>query len=221
MIFHNNKLFKSKAQAFVLCALSFVLCLFSSISYANGVADLDNFLQRKNNTLSANFSQTIYGKKKNKLSNGTMQISRPNKFRWHYVEDGQLIVSDGKHIYIYDKPLQQVTQKKLDAILGKSPALLLAGGTDIKKYYKIKALPDVDGTEWVLLSPKDVKDNNGFKTVEMGFKKSDQTLSAMKFTDSFDNKSRIDFDLVKHGVNFAESEFKFTLPAGVDMVKAD
>ena len=205
----------------VIFMLSLVVCFMSSVSNADGAKSLDVFLQHKNNTLSANFVQTIYGKKKNKISNGSMQISRPNKFRWQYKEDEQLIVSDGKHIYIYDKPLQQVTQKKLDAVLGKSPALLLAGGTDIKKHYNIKALPDTEDIEWVLLSPKDVKDNNGFKAVEMGFKKSDKTLRAMKFTDSFDNKSRIDFSSVKNGVSFSAAEFKFAPPAGVDMVKAD
>jgi outer membrane lipoprotein carrier protein len=197
------------------------VCIMTSISYADGVKDLDIFLQQKNNAISADFAQTIYGKKKNKTSSGNMHISRPNKFRWQYVGDEQLMISDGKHMYIYDKPLQQVTQKKLDGTLGKSPALLLAGGNDVKKNYTVKALPDSDGLEWVELLPKNVQDNNGFKKVEMAFKKSDQTLSAMKFTDSFDNKSRIDFTNVKYGVSFSANEFKFTPPAGVDVLKAD
>ena len=93
-------------------------------AFADGVAALNGFLQ--NQMTSANFTQTVFGNKKNRVSTGLLEISRPNKFRWEYVEDGQLIVSDGKTIYIYDKPLAQVTEKKLDSSIGKSPALLLA-----------------------------------------------------------------------------------------------
>jgi len=198
-----------------------LLCLLIGACYADGMQDLDNFLQKKNSAVSADFTQTIYGKKKNRISSGNMQIERPNKFRWQYVEDQQLIVSNGKDIYIYDKPLQQITKKKLGSSLGKSPALLLAGGTDIKKYYNVKTLTDSDGMEWVELTPKNIDDNNGFKLVQLGFKKDNQALGAMKFVDGFDNKSMISFTNVKYGNKFPEGVFNFTPPKGVDVIQSD
>ena len=197
------------------------LMLVSSYCYADGVKALDTFLQNKNSTISANFTQTVVGVKKNKVSVGTMEISRPNKFRWEYVDDGQLIISDSKTISIYDKPLQQVTQRKLGTSLGKSPASLLAGGSDIKKMYNIQNLPESAGVEWVNLTPKKAEDNNGFKSVQMGFNIKDSTLAQMKFIDSFNNKTIIAFTNVKTGVAIPERDFKFTPGPGVDVIKSD
>ena len=185
--------------------------------YADGLQALDGFLQNQNT--SANFSQTVFGNKKNRTSTGILEISRPNKFRWEYVEDGQLIVSDSKIIYVYDKPLQQVTEKKLDASLGKSPALLLAGGSNIKHDYTVTNLNNNEsGLEWVNLVPKKTEDNNGFKLVQIGF--NHNTLAQMKFIDSFDNKSTITFTNVKTGISLPASDFTFTPKPGVDVIKA-
>lgn len=195
------------------------LCVLSGIVYADAMKSMDSFL--KNKQIGSDFTQTVYGNKKNRVSVGTMQIERPNKFRWEYVKDGQLIISDSKSIYIYDKPLKQVTVKKLNSSLGKSPALLLAGGTDVKKNYTITIGAESAGLEWVNLTPKDIKDNNGFKSVAMGFAKNTGLLGQMKFTDSFDNKSTIDFTNVKVGVKTPASMFTFTVPKGVDVIKSD
>ncbi len=197
------------------------ILLLIGFSYADGMKALDIFLQNKNSTISANFTQTVYGRKKNKVSTGSMEISRPNKFKWQYNEEDQLIVSDGKVIYIYDKPLAQVTLKKLDASLGKTPALLLAGGSDIKKYYNISESKSNDGLEWVILVPKNSDENNGFKSVLMGFNKTNQNLTQMQFVDSFDNKSLISFTNVQLGVKFPDNEFKFVAPKGTDIVNSD
>lgn len=188
-------------------------------AHASGVQALDNFLQNQNSTLSASFSQTVFGNKKNRITSGVMEIARPNKFRWEYVTDGQLIVSDGKMIYIYDKPLKQVTEKKLSKSLGKSPALLLAGGGSIKQDYIVSDLPSSNGIEWVKLVPKNSGDNNGFKQVQIGF--DHNNLAQMKFIDNFDNKSSITFTNVQTGVNIPMSDFTFTPPNGVDVILSD
>ena len=196
------------------------LCGLSNMIYADPMKSLDEFLQNKQ--ITGDFTQTVYGNKKNRVSQGTMQILRPNKFRWEYVKDGQLIVSDSKNIYIYDKPLKQVTIKKLNNSLGKSPALLLAGGTDVKKNYTITSdRTESEGLEWVNLAPKNISDNNGFKSVSIGFAKKTQLLSQMKFIDSFDNKSTINFTNIKVGGKVPESTFIFTPPKGIDVIKSD
>ncbi len=198
-----------------------LICMMFGMSYADGLKALDSFLQAKNSTISANFTQTVYGSKKNKVSIGVMEISRPNKFRWEYTEDGQLIISDSKLLSIYDKPLQQVTQRKLGSSLGKSPAALLAGGSNIKQAYSVTNLPNSDDLEWVSLTPKSLADNNGFKSVQIGFDSKTQVLTQMKFVDSFDNKSSISFTNVKTGITISDNDFKFTPGPGVDVIKAD
>lgn len=188
---------------------------------ADGINALNNFLQKKNNSISADFSQTVTGSKSVKTTIGIMEIERPNKFRWHYVKEEQLIVSDGNYVYIYDKPLQQVTMNKLGSLLGKSPALLLAGSLDIKKYYNITSNPNVDNLDWITLTPKNLDDNNGFKVVQIGFNKVNQLLTQMKFIDTFDNKITIEFSNIKIGNKFPKNEFIFVVPKNADVIKAD
>ena len=199
--------------------LLIILMLGTNVNvFADGIAALDVFL--KHQMTRANFSQTVFGNKKNRVSTGVLEISRPNNFRWEYVEDGQLIVSDGKTIYIYDKPLAQVTEKKLDKSLGKSPALLLAGGSNIKNDYIVSNIKESDdGLSWVNLVAKKSSNNNGFKLVQIGFKQT--TLAEMKFVDSFNIKSMITFTLVKSGVQIPASDFVFTPKSGVDVMKAN
>ncbi len=199
--------------------LLIMIMLATSINvFADGITALNSFL--KNQMTSANFSQTVFGNKKNRVSTGVMEISRPNKFRWEYIEDGQLIVSDGKTIYIYDKPLAQVTEKKLDNSIGKSPALLLSGGSNIKNDYIVSNIKESDdGVSWVNLVAKKVSDNNGFKLVQIGFRR--DTLAEMKFVDSFNNKSMITFTNVKYMVQIPASDFIFTPKPGVDVIKAN
>jgi len=198
-----------------------VLVILSGIMVFNVYADqsaLDNFLSNAN-TMKASFTQTIVTGKKTRVSHGTMEIMRPNKFRWEYTEDKQLIISDAQKIYIYDQPLQQVTIKALGSSIDKSPAAVLAGANNIKSIYKITNVAGTtDGLNWVKIEPKQANDNNGFQVVMMGFDKS-QKLASMQFIDSFGNKSTLTFNNLQTGVSLSPNDFKFKAPAGVDVVE--
>ena len=193
-----------------------VLCLATSVAYADS-AILNNFLAHAK-TMKADFTQTVTMGKKTRTSVGTMEISRPNKFRWEYTKDQQLIVSDAQKIYIYDKPLQQVTVKKLGQSIDKSPAAVLAGANNVQKMYDVSDVPTnkKDGLSWVKIAPKLQNDNNGFQVVQMGFD-SQQKLSEMEFVDSFGNQTVLTFTNLKTGMLIPAQDFQFTAPAGVDV----
>lgn len=207
----------------------FLRCLImlsiATCSFADGISSLNTFLSVKNDVISANFKQTVFGHKKNQVSIGTMQIYRPNKFKWQYDNQGnnvgQQIISDGKKVYIVDKELEQVTYKDLGKTIDKSPAMILAGSNDIKKFYNIANLPDSNGIEWVGLTPKVAKDNNGFQAIAMGFNKKTHQLSSMKFTDNFGGKSQIDFYNLKIERTVKKDEFEFVAPHGYDVINGN
>lgn len=188
--------------------------------FADGVSALNQFLKIKN--ISANFKQTIFGHKKNQVSTGIMKISRPNRFKWQYDSQGnnvgQQIISDGKKVFIVDKELEQVTYKNLGQTLNKSPAMVLAGDNDIKKFYNVKNVVTNDGIDWVSLTPKVANDNNGFQEVLMGFNKTTHDLASMKFTDNFGGKSQINFTQLKVEVEYKKDEFEFVAPHGYDVI---
>jgi outer membrane lipoprotein carrier protein len=54
-------------------------------------------------------------------SSGTFVFSRPGKFAWRYTKPyEQLLQADGQVLYIYDKDLNQVTERKLDGASGRA-----------------------------------------------------------------------------------------------------
>lgn len=183
---------------------------------ADGIASLSDFFNNTN-AMRANFSQVvtdIQGRKIQEVQ-GSMQLQRPNKFRWDYSKPyEQQIISDGKQVFLYDTDLQQVTIRELSKALGSSPAALLAGGNAVEKSFVIQNAPKKDGLDWVLALPKDKE--SGFERVLLGFK--DEKLRKMELHDSFNHITLITFDAVERNPVLQASTFLFTPPKGVDVV---
>ena len=193
----------------------FVL-LNSTIAFADGVSSLRDFFSNTN-TMRAQFSQVVNDKQGRKVQEveGTMQLQRPNKFRWDYKKPyEQQIISDGKDVFLYDTDLQQVTIRALSKTLGSSPAAMLAGGDAVEKSFTLKNAIRKDGLTWVLALPKD-KDS-GFDRVLLGFK--EDKLRKMELYDSFNHITHITFSEIERNPVLEDATFLFTPPKGVDVV---
>ncbi|MES2500373.1 MAG: outer membrane lipoprotein chaperone LolA [Pseudomonadota bacterium] len=192
------------------------LLVASHAALADGVSSLHDFFQNTD-TMRAQFSQVVTDTKGRKIQEvqGSMQLQRPNKFRWDYSKPyEQQIISDGKQVFLYDTDLQQVTIRELSKALGSSPAALLAGGDAVEKGFIIKNAVRKDGLTWVLALPKDKE--SGFERVILGFK--DEKLRKMELYDSFNHITLITFDEIERNPVLQESTFLFTPPKGVDVV---
>ena len=200
----------------LLLGLLLGLLLVSNIALADGVSSLRDFFNNTT-TMRAQFSQVVNDKQGRKIQevDGTMQLQRPNKFRWDYKKPyEQQIVSDGKQVFLYDTELQQVTIRELSKSLGSSPAALLAGGEAVEKSFTLKNATRKDGLAWVLALPKDKE--SGFERVLLGFKA--DKLRKMELYDSFSHVTLITFDEVERNPTLQDATFLFTPPAGVDVV---
>ena len=168
-------------------------------------------------SLKADFNQVVLDANLEtvKKSEGTLAIKRPDRFRWNYATPNkEIIVADGKRLWIYDVELQQVTVKPLTGTLAASPAVLLSGSNDVEKSFAVKDLGESDGLQWVMLTPK-VKDTD-FDSVKMGFK--GQNVSVMELKDALGNLTRITFSHLVINPKIPDSEFHFTPPAGADVI---
>ena len=196
-----------------LVLLSFLVV---QTALADGVLSLREFFSNTQ-SMKANFHQIVTDKQGRKVQevSGTMQLQRPNKFRWDYAKPyEQQIVSDGSQVFLYDIDLQQVTVRDLSKTLGSSPAALLAGGAEVEKSFKLKNAVRKDGLTWVLALPKDKE--SGFERVLLGFKA--DKLRKMELHDSFNHITNITFDDVERNLTFADETFLFTTPKGADVV---
>jgi outer membrane lipoprotein carrier protein len=195
--------------------LSFQLA-FSNLAMADGVSSLRDFFNNTN-TMRAQFIQVVNDKqgRKEQEVEGTMQLQRPNKFRWDYKKPyEQQIISDGKQVFLFDYDLQQVTVRDLSKAIGSSPAAMLAGGENVEKSFTLKNAVRKDGLTWVLALPKDKE--SGFDRVLLGFKA--EKLRKMELYDSFNHVTHITFNEVERNPVLQDSTFLFTPPKGVDVV---
>ncbi len=167
--------------------------------------------------LKAQFTQTVFDRngRKTQEATGSLYFSRPGKFRWVYQKPyAQLIVGDGKKLWVYDEDLDQVTVRKLDRAIGESPAALLAGNNDIEKLFTLKDAGSKDGLEWLEATPKSAE--GSFEVVRLGFKGDD--LHTMELKDNFGQTTLLRFVGLQRNPAMGSSLFRFTPPKGADII---
>jgi outer membrane lipoprotein carrier protein len=193
-----------------------LLLFLPLLTHADPVARLKAFYQ-STPAMKAQFRQTVLDKSGRKVQevSGVMQLLRPGKFRWDYQKPYvQLIVGDGKKVWLYDPELNQVTVRTLDKILGSSPAALLAGSLDVEKIFELKDVGKQSELEWVEAIPRD-KDG-GFERVLLGFK--GEQLAEMELHDNFNQTTVVEFINLERNPRLSPQAFKFKPPAGADVV---
>lgn len=165
----------------------------------------------------ATFSQIVTdsGGQIAQKASGTVQFERPGRFRWTYEKPyEQLIVGDGSTLWIYDKDLNQVTERKLDKALGSSPAALLAGSDDIDLHFSLNALGMKKQLDWLEARPLD--EESLFDKVHMGFR--GNVLEVMELYDHFGQKTSIKLSNLQRNPQSSPDLYKFTVPEGADVV---
>jgi outer membrane lipoprotein carrier protein len=183
---------------------------------ADAVGALRDFI-RDVKTGQASFSQSVTSPDgaRTKVSSGTFEFSRPNRFRFTYTKPfEQVIVADGQKVWIFDADLNQVSSRKLAAALGGTPAALLAGGS-LEKDFGLAAQPDKDGLSWVLATPRIA--DSAFQSVRVGFR--GQTLAAVEIIDSFGQRSTLKFGAFTANPVLSPERFRFSIPAGADVIE--
>jgi outer membrane lipoprotein carrier protein len=196
-------------------ALLIALSLATGSAWADSVSDLKSWL-RDTRTLKADFAQSSAGGIGGGKSQGTMAISRPGKFRWSISKPyNQLMVGDGSRIWLYDPELKQVIVRASQKALGGTPAALLAGDNEADQRFTFKADGEHTGAEWVIAEPK--QNDTGFVRIRIGL--AGNELKGMILEDSFGQTTTLVFSNVVRNGDAPASLFRFTPPAGADVLK--
>lgn len=200
--------------------LAACLLLLVSGSIASAANDPSVTLQRYLDGLSgfeAEFRQQVQDSRGHagEQASGRVYLQKPGRFRWEYRQPNeQLIVSDGRNLWLYDKDLEQVTIKSVDESISSTPALLLAGKVSVIDSYDVRDAGRRDGLDWLELTPK--RNDTDFVILALGFERGD--LRAMELQDKLGQQTRIDFSAVKRNPRLSEELFAFRPPAGVDVI---
>lgn len=201
--------------------LLIALCLFvfSAVARADAVADLEQFFQTTT-SLSGQFTQQVYetGGQSLSRSSGQFELTRPGLFRWSYLKPHeQILVSNGKKLWIYDKGLAQVTVRAVGKALGQAPITLLGGNVPLSDNYTLSDDGSRGGLVWVKLVPKDLK-NSQFQRILLGL--NGGTVQQMVMFDQFGHRTVIEFHKVVRNAALPAKDFTFVPPKGVDIVDA-
>lgn len=184
---------------------------------ASGSERLERFFKDVH-TLRADFEQQVFNARSELVqkASGRVTLQRPGRFRWDYTTPyHQVIVADGKTLWIYDADLDQVTEKPLDTLVKDTPAVLLSSDASLKDSFDVKDLGQQNGMAWVELLPRAGASN--FKRVRLGFDQ--QGPRVMELTDGFDQLTRLSFSHVVLNAPVDPGLFQFQPPAGVDVIK--
>lgn len=147
---------------------------------------------------------------------GVFSFQRPGKFKWAVQKPyEQLVISDCRQVFQYDPDLAQVTERKVDAAIGTSPAAILFGSGSLEQSFDVSALPAKDGVDWLRAKPRTA--DAGFSRVDIGMK--NNLPVRVELLDSFGQTTRVDLSGIQANPQLPAKEFQFTAPKGVDVVK--
>jgi outer membrane lipoprotein carrier protein len=180
---------------------------------------LDNYLDGLS-SLRTSFTQVVLDARGQELESGagTLLVRRPGRFRWEYTPEGegpQLLVADGANLWFYDRDLQQATVKPAAAALSATPVVLLSGTPEqMRTAFTVIDAGTHDGLQWVRVTPR--SSTAEFGSAELGFRGSQ--LARLVIHDRLSQTDTLDFTHSERDARIADSELRFTPPAGVDLI---
>ena len=219
------------AAALAAVALSPALALAQSPAAQAQTAptQLDRFLKHLK-TLDVSFRQTLVDAHGAEISrsSGTLIVERPGRFRWDIHprgasgaapggtgSQGQLMVSDGRNVWFYDRDLQQVTVRPVSAALSATPAMLLSGTVDVRQHFKEQPAGRRDGLEWVFIEPRNASGAD-FRSALFGFQHG--TLQRMILEDTLGQVATVVFAHVEVNHPVPSNLLTFSPPPGADVI---
>lgn len=192
--------------------------LLAGSAFAGARAELDAFT-RGLKGLDGQFSQQVAdqnGKVKER-SSGRVALAAPRLFRWEYDKPyKQLIVADGRKVWVFDPDLEQATVRAQGAEEQNSPLTALIDPSKLDRQYDVSEEASVrDGLQWLSLTPK-VDTEASFQIASLGFGK--DGLAKMEVVDAVGQRTTISFSGWKRNPAFVADTFRFTPAKGVDVV---
>lgn len=197
-------------------ALLVLLFLTQSVVAADARGRLESFAHGLD-ALRGTFTQTTSDANGalQETSQGNLALAAPRQFRWQYEAPfPQLIVADGNDVWIYDEDLEQVTVRNQSTEESQSPLTVLVDLSQLDRDYLVKNLEDRDDLAWLGLTSRSKEPP--FKRVEIGFDA--HGPKRMLLEDLLGNRTEWTFSNWERNPALASDTFRFTPPAGVDLI---
>ena len=219
-----------KVASQIAGSVSLLLALLPAVA-ANPTLDVHAIAQAVDNrynhlqTLQAEFTETYRGAGIERTESGSLWLKKPGKMRWEYRSPKEkLFLSDGKDAWFYlpgDRQVRRSSVKKLDDL--RSPLGFLLGKTRLEKELDgLSAAPDVTPTTAgnVVLRgvPKAMANRVNEVVLEIT---PDYHIARIQFEEADESVTEYRFSEQKENAGIADHLFRFSPPAGVEVVDGD
>ena len=179
-------------------------------------AELERFANQLE-SFQAEFKQTVKSQdgRIQDQTGGNIWLESPDKLRWVYTgEFPEVIVADGKNIWVYDESLDQVTVKPQSDSSTNSPLMILTNVSQLDEEFQVTELGDFEGM--VLLELKSLDGESEFERILLGMTADGIRMMAME--DAFGQRTEIHFENIMMNPFIDPGLFLFEPPEGTDVV---
>lgn len=193
-----------------------LLATASVVMAADGVAQLRQFVSATRSA-EGDFEQTVVARsgRKPQQAAGRFAYARPGRFHWEYDRPyRQVLVGDGSKLWTWDPDLNQVTVRAIGDALGATPAAILFGSGALEESFVLTDGGRDGELSWVEARPKQTE--GGFESLRIGLQ--DGQLRRMEMRDNFGQTTLIRFTRLQGNPPLAADRFRFTPPAGADII---
>jgi len=204
----------------VRSALLLGFCLTTPVMATEGAgparAELERFANQLE-TFQAEFKQTVKSQdgRIQDQTKGNVWLKSPDKLRWVYSgEFPEIIVADGKNIWVYDESLDQVTVKPQSDRSTNSPLMILTDVSQLDEQFQVTELGDFE--DMLLLELKSLDDESEFERILLGMTGDGIRMMAME--DAFGQRTEVHFENIMMNPTIDPGLFRFEPPEGTDVV---
>jgi outer membrane lipoprotein carrier protein len=201
---------------------------------ARAIVTLVQTFYDQTQTLQAGFEQTRYTRLYDRYdrASGTVVFKKPGKMRWDYAKpNGQVFVSDGKKLLIYQPPEEgekrgQLIERTLDQDQLPSAFSFLTGQGDLEKDFEVRLLDHdnekfKDGHVLQLIPRKPTPNYEQLvfyvRTLASDGKRAG-IVQRVLIIDAAGNRNRFDFSKVKFNREVPDKRFSYRPPKGTERV---
>ncbi|CAC9616413.1 hypothetical protein [uncultured Gammaproteobacteria bacterium] len=162
-------------------------------------------------SLSANFSQTVYDEGYNLLSSttGSFTFQRPQQLRWHTTQPNeQILLLNNDKLWLIDTELEQAVLQKTKNFTETPLYWLINKPSTLKKIPKFSH--QAGGIDWYL-----AKGNT--QSVEFGFQNG--LLSAIVLINNLEQTVSVSFDQLDINPSITPKTFELAIDPSFDIIK--
>ncbi len=190
---------------------------------ADAIADRVQSFYDTAQTFQAGFKQryTIYAYNRTKDSSGSVVFVKPGQMRWEYTNNGNVVVSDGKEIKIYERENRQMYLQKVNKTQYPAALAFLMGKGSLKQSFALSKLDSAKlqfpGGHVLLGTPKDP--TPAYQKILFYIDAKTFQVRRVLLIDAQKNRNRFDFVQARVNEKVPPKLFKFTPPPGTNTIR--